>query len=100
MDEEGVPSVTFRTGDTILHKPSGETWTVAWGDDREVICCGWPESFADASDCEMLQTATDEEHWTLVRRIAEPNSSSPRTSRCWHLLECAREAECIEVMHL
>lgn len=92
--------MTFRTGDTILHKPSGEKWTVAWGDDREVICCGWPETSADASDCLLINAATDQEHWDLVRRIAKPNRDSSRSIRCWNLLEVLREAECAGIMHL
>lgn len=91
--------MTFRTGDVILHKPSGEKWIVAWGNDREVICCGWPESFADTLDCEMINPATDREHWRLVEEVAK-HPDTPRGSRCWGLLEARREAECVEMMHI
>lgn len=97
---EAEKDMIFRTGDVILHKPSGEKWTVAYGDEYQVICCGWPESFADAKDCAMLQPATDKEHWNLVRQIAAPYSASPRVCRCWDLLEAMREAECMEMMHV
>lgn len=57
-----------RCGDTVLHKPSGETWTVAYTDAArdELAWCGWPEGWAKLSDCEITNRCTDEEHMRLV----------------------------------
>ena len=48
----------IRPNDTILHKPTGETWVVC-GVDREkgkLIPCGYPfPSLADIADCELLE---------------------------------------------
>ena len=45
-------------GDTVLHRPSGETWVVC-GVDREkgrLIPCGYPfPSVARLEDCELLE---------------------------------------------
>ena len=48
----------IRPSDTVLHKPSGETWVVC-GVDRErgeLIPCGYPfPSFAKIADCELIE---------------------------------------------
>lgn len=63
----------MRTGDTILHKPSGERWLVAavspTGD--QIVCCGWPESVAPVTDCELIKSATDADHCELLARVCE-----------------------------
>lgn len=79
----------FRSGDAVLHKPSGETWLVAWADENEVICCGWPETLAKASDCEIVRRADDKYHLEIVRQVAE-NKHSTRGSRCGALLDKLR----------
>lgn len=89
----------MRTGDTIKHIPSGELWTVAWADEREVICCGWPETFARREHCVLIEACSDEEHWSLVRQLAVRPSDS-RGYRCWALLEQLLQAQCDTVMHL
>ena len=72
----------FRTGDVVRHIPSGEKWLVAWADTSEVVCCGWPESIAKASDCHLERAATDEEHLDLLKRIASSGRPSYRGARC------------------
>lgn len=55
----------FRTGDSILHKPSGETWVCAWADPETgyLSWLGWPPNGeALIADCELVRAATDEEH--------------------------------------
>lgn len=92
-------SAPFRTGDVVRHKPTGETWTVAYGDCYEIVCCGWPESWAPVTEVEMVRAATDSEHWDLVRRVANsPNSSRQRS--CWYLLEQHLLSQCSAMMHL
>jgi hypothetical protein len=102
----------IRTGDIVFHRPSGEMWLVAWADDREVVCCGWPESIAKVSDCELKLVASDEEHIDLVRQVAKlgqkltshtkarkPRVSSerknvPSTPNCGSLTECGGRQIC------
>ena len=46
----------FRAGDIVLHRPSGETWTVAYADpvSGNIAWCGWPPGVARIADCELL----------------------------------------------
>jgi hypothetical protein len=51
---------TFRAGDVVKHGPSGETWTLATDEENgEVQWCGWPEGWAKAADCTLVEEATD-----------------------------------------
>lgn len=62
---------TFRAGDLVRHKPSGETWTVAYADPvrGDLAWCGWPDGAARISDCELIQAATDEQHRDVLREV-------------------------------
>jgi hypothetical protein len=55
----------MRAGDAVKHIPSGEKWTLAYGDvesgDGTVSANGWPESTAAATDCEIFRHASDDE---------------------------------------
>ena len=45
-------------GDTVLHKPSGETWVVCGVNDEknQLIPCGYPfPSMAELSDCDFIE---------------------------------------------
>lgn len=72
----------MRTGDVIRHIPSGERWLVAWADEQDVICCGWPESIARRSDCKLITAATDEQHLEYLRKVAEECPEQARGQRC------------------
>lgn len=52
----------FRSGDVVKHRPSGETWTLAYYRRGWVAWYGWPEGEAKATDCELVEACTDEEH--------------------------------------
>jgi len=67
-----IGAAMFRTGDTVLHKPTGECWLVALCEGDDLSWCGWPEGWAKASDCELIKVASDEEHLKLLRDIAAP----------------------------
>ena len=75
----------MRTGDVVRHKPSGETWVVAYADSYDVICCGWPETIARPEECELIEACSDEEYWKLVERVS--HISGLRGSRCAQLLQ-------------
>jgi hypothetical protein len=61
----------FRAGDTVLHAPSGETWLLACDEDGgRVVACGWPESLVPASECSLVEAATDADRLELLKRVA------------------------------
>jgi len=70
----------MRTGDTVLHRPSGERWMVACAhEDRDqVYWMGWPPGCAKISDCDLLLSATDEECRGFLQAIAEIRDSDHR----------------------
>ena len=77
--------MTFRAGDYILHKPSGEQWVLAADQHRgDVVCAGWPETIARATDCELVEAASDETREDMLRRVAKECTSDTRGSwaRC------------------
>jgi hypothetical protein len=71
--------LAIRTGDAVLHKPTGETWLVAYCEGGYVCCCGWPATLAKVSDCELVRKGTDEEWAGLLMSLAvmqpEPGGS-------------------------
>lgn len=68
----------FRTGDVVLHGPTGETWVIAYDDGRYVVPYGWPLCFATAEDCTLKKAATDAAHAKLVQELADMSEDDPR----------------------
>lgn len=68
----------MKTGDHVFHKPSGETWVVAYVDGDELAPCGWPLSFARTSDCTLVRCVTDEESLALLKHMAGISGDDPR----------------------
>lgn len=52
----------MRSGDTVKHLPTGETWTVAYVKGPYLAWFGWPEGEARVSDCELIEACSDAEH--------------------------------------
>lgn len=67
----------MRTGDHVFHRPSGETWVVAWADHATgyMAPCGWPTCQAAIADCEIVRRSTDAECNTLVEQLAKSGRS-------------------------
>ena len=59
-----------KTGDTVLHKPSGETWVVAGVQNGDLYPCGWPLGIAKLADCEVTERCSEEEHLKLLKQLA------------------------------
>jgi hypothetical protein len=79
--------VSFRAGDTIRHLPSGEEWLLACDEeDGRVVCCGWPETQANAKDCILVEAATDKERISTLSRVAESCSGQMRGRRAMRQL--------------
>jgi len=78
-------STAFRAGDTVFHEPTGETWILAVDQfGNRVSPCGWPETIADAADCELKVAASDDERAEQLRRsseIQEPHDVRRREAR-------------------
>lgn len=73
----------FRCGDTVRHRPSGETWIVAYADYEvnDLSPCGWPETVARITDCDLVRSASDDEHRSLVGRWMEKGQRDMRSIR-------------------
>lgn len=82
----------MRTADHVFHKPSGETWVVAWADHETgyMAPCGWPECQAMINDCTVIYKATDEESAALARRLADSGRSD--SGRALAIFASARRA--------
>ncbi len=61
---------TIGSADTVYHRPSKETWTVAVVRDGKLSPCGWPESLADLSDCELVEKATPAQREEMLQTWA------------------------------
>jgi hypothetical protein len=66
------------TGDTVLHKPTGETWTVAYVQDGHLSWCGWPEGTAEVSDCELVKAASDDDRMSLLQQMSRMDGNDAR----------------------
>lgn len=68
----------MRTADHVLHKPSGETWVVAYVEGDDLVACGWPLTMVPVSDCELVKAATDEDNEKLLKKMSVMLRSDPR----------------------
>lgn len=69
---------TIGTGDLVFHRPSRETWLVAYVRGRHLCACGWPESLADLSDCLLVEKASADERMELLQSMASGSGSDSR----------------------
>jgi hypothetical protein len=69
-----------KTGDTVLHGPTGEEWMVAYADaaNNRIAWCGWPPGRAKLSDCTIVYVASAEESEKLIREMAEGRGDDHR----------------------
>jgi len=63
----------IKTGDTVRHIPSGETWVVAYvrPETNDLAWLGWPEGLARLSDCELVKSCSEEESLRWLRDMAK-----------------------------
>ena len=78
--------MSIRTGDTVLHRPSGEKWMVAYVEGDFLAWRGWPDGEARLSDCDLVEACTDATHWKWVTHIAE-SASGWRALKCQAMLQ-------------
>lgn len=63
-----------RCGDTVLHRPTGEEWIVAYAEGDYLAWAGWPNGLAKLADCDLVAVCTEEEHVEWVTRWAQKES--------------------------
>jgi NTP pyrophosphatase (non-canonical NTP hydrolase) len=80
----------MKTGDTVYHEPTGETWVVAFVEGGDIYPCGWPCTRAKVKDCNPQKTATAAESQRLIEQMAAIQESDPR--RDWAQRELKRQA--------
>ena len=80
-----TPATSARAGDHVFHRPSKETWVVAYADAErdQVSACGWPESINVLSECDLVYACTDAEHEALVREWLEKPHGNEALVREW-----------------
>lgn len=76
----------MRAGDTVFHRPTGETWTLAYVDGETLAWCGWPEGLAYTRDCELREACSDAEHLEMLKRWADKDYNDHRVRVCRRLL--------------
>ncbi len=54
--------MSIRAGDSVKHRPSGETWLVAVVVGKDLYWYGWPEGYAHVEDCDLIVACDDEKH--------------------------------------
>jgi hypothetical protein len=70
-----------RCGDTVYHRPSKETWEVAYAHAGYLSWFGWPEGQARVEDCDLTKRCTDEEHEKAVAQwLDKPHGSNGESS--------------------
>jgi hypothetical protein len=71
----------FRAGDTVFHRPSGETWVLSCDEvEGEVIPAGWPESYANAEDCDLVESASDTERLEMLTNASKSRTDYGQTT--------------------
>jgi hypothetical protein len=66
--------MTFATGDTVKHVPSGEEWLLIRLEGEYVYPGGWPKSRALAADCRLVARGTAEDIAWIVAQLAKAAS--------------------------
>ena len=87
-DSEEAAMEHIKTGDTVLHKPTGEEWVVAFAkyETGRLSPCGWPEDLAYIRDCELVESCTEEERMDLLLRLSRMSGGDSRRSYAQHTL--------------
>lgn len=79
------------TGDTVLHLPTGEEFTVACVIGDKLSWCGWPEGQAELSDIRLIKVASDDSRYDLLHEIASISGNDHRKRYAQKRLKEMRE---------
>ena len=77
------------TGDIVFHRPTRETWVVAYVKGKHLCPCGWPESLAQLTDCLLVEKASTSERMRLLESMAASNYFDSRVRYARHALRAA-----------
>jgi hypothetical protein len=70
-----VTPYKLRAADVVIHIPTDVKWTLACDQDGEnVFPCGWSETMAKASECKLVQKATEYERRKMLKNWDQPFS--------------------------
>lgn len=79
--------MNIKTGDTVMHKPTGEEWLVAGVDNGQLMWCGWPEGSVPVEDCELVKSTSDEDSIEWLRILAAMTGPDMRKRYAIRMLE-------------
>lgn len=77
-DKLAEKAMDIDTGDTVLHRPTGEEWLVAGVENGRLMWYGWPPGTADVADCELIRKATTTERDKLLHELADMRNDDKR----------------------
>lgn len=77
-------SEVIDTADVVLHKPTGEEWTVAYVQGDRLAWCGWPEGTSALADCELVTSASDLERIWILEKLAAMEGDDSRARYARH----------------
>lgn len=86
----------MRAGDVVFHRPSGETWVLAYAERGYVSACGWPEAIDKEEDCEVVEAASDAVHLAMLREWAAKKGQFYEGRQDHRAGVCARQLAEIE----
>lgn len=84
-----TPPTEIDTGDYVKHRPTGESWVVAYVHGDRLAWCGWPEGEAALADCELEKKATPERRLELLQEMAKLGDDA-RGRHARHVLSIAK----------
>lgn len=62
--------ITIDTGDFVFHRPTRETWIVAYVRGDALSYCGWPDGLARLADCLLVHKASQQERTDTLKTLA------------------------------
>jgi hypothetical protein len=83
--------IDIDTADHVLHKPSGESWVVAYVKGDRLAWCGWPQGEALLADCTLTRKASAEERDKLLQEMAASGANDARVSYARNRLAAAQK---------
>lgn len=76
-----------RCGDHVHHRPSGETWVVAWAEGKDIAWAGWPNGMARLADCEVIHRCGDDDHRRHVEMWRASTGNDGRRAKVLRLYD-------------
>jgi hypothetical protein len=86
-----MSTTSLRAGDTVRHRPTGETWVLAYAKGDRIAWSGWPPGEAEAADCELVEAATDAQHRAALEAWAALDGRDHAGFHDSRHIECKRQ---------